>query len=287
MDSWQTDQRHYASTPCSYTKRTLSEAEWLHNIHGDLIVPWKDWRYLENEHAALIYIAKNTTIPVPKVRDYSVHDGIYSLTTERINGIPLDMIDNESKRQNALQKAITTIEMSVLPQLRGLRSGTLGGLTGHILTSERIRVHGKSCHWPSKSSPMDSYVFCHGDLAQHNILINPETLEIAAIIDWENSGFFPPDFEDQLWEQSALERAQTPKTEDHQVDRFISFLRDPEWRDWEFPRNTRTERTENRSNGAINGSNLKAADIALGDTGTECESGQGNGAAHRSVQLCF
>ena len=29
---------------------------------GNLIVPWKDWQYLENKGAALKYVAENTTI---------------------------------------------------------------------------------------------------------------------------------------------------------------------------------------------------------------------------------
>lgn len=38
-------------------------------------------------------------------------------------------------------------------------------------------------------------VFCHNDLSANNVIVNPETLKIAAIIDWEYSGFFPPEFE--------------------------------------------------------------------------------------------
>lgn len=47
----------------------------------------------------------------------------------------------------------------------------------------------------------DEYVFCHNDLGQHNILVDPESLKIKAIIDWEFSGFFPRCFEAAFWEQ--------------------------------------------------------------------------------------
>ncbi len=33
---------------------------------------------------------------------------------------------------------------------------------------------------------------CHGDLTGSNVIVNPETNTIIAIIDWEYSGFYPP-----------------------------------------------------------------------------------------------
>ena len=54
-----------------------------------------------------------------------------------------------------------------------------------------------------------------------------------AIVDWENSGFSPPIFEDPLWLQSAEERAQSEQAPDYEVDRLINFLRDPEWLYWD------------------------------------------------------
>ncbi|KAH6635196.1 phosphotransferase enzyme family-domain-containing protein [Chaetomium sp. MPI-SDFR-AT-0129] len=35
------------------------------------------------------------------------------------------------------------------------------------------------------------YVFCHNDLHQNNILVDPSTLKITAILDWEYAGFYP------------------------------------------------------------------------------------------------
>ena len=47
----------------------------------------------------------------------------------------------------------------------------------------------------------EEFVFCHNDLGQHNVIVDPETLKIKAIIDWEFSGFFPHWFEAPLWEK--------------------------------------------------------------------------------------
>lgn len=38
-------------------------------------------------------------------------------------------------------------------------------------------------------------VFCHNDLSTHNVIVDPKTLKINAIIDWEYAGFFLPEFE--------------------------------------------------------------------------------------------
>jgi hypothetical protein len=37
----------------------------------------------------------------------------------------------------------------------------------------------------------------HGDLGPHNVMMDLETLEVISIIDWEYSGYFPPEF--QKW----------------------------------------------------------------------------------------
>lgn len=38
-------------------------------------------------------------------------------------------------------------------------------------------------------------MFCHNDLSAHNVIVDPETLKVNAIIDWEYAGFFPEHFE--------------------------------------------------------------------------------------------
>jgi aminoglycoside phosphotransferase (APT) family kinase protein len=38
-------------------------------------------------------------------------------------------------------------------------------------------------------------VFCHNDLSANNVIVDPDSLKIKAIIDWEYAGFYPPEFE--------------------------------------------------------------------------------------------
>ena len=44
-------------------------------------------------------------------------------------------------------------------------------------------------------------VFCHNDLSMNNVIVDPDTLKIKAIIDWEYAGFFPPEFESPFYKR--------------------------------------------------------------------------------------
>lgn len=49
--------------------------------------------------------------------------------------------------------------------------------------------------------PRDTHdlVFCHNDLSASNVIVDPDTLAIKAIIDWEYAGFYPPEFEAEFF----------------------------------------------------------------------------------------
>lgn len=38
-------------------------------------------------------------------------------------------------------------------------------------------------------------VFCHNDFSTHNVIVDPVTLKVKAVIDWEYAGFYPEEFE--------------------------------------------------------------------------------------------
>jgi hypothetical protein len=54
--------------------------------------------------------------------------------------------------------------------------------------------------YPTKSQ----YVLCHGDLAWHNLLIDPDTYEIKAVVDWEYAGFYPAEVESEYWRREGI-----------------------------------------------------------------------------------
>lgn len=59
----------------------------------------------------------------------------------------------------------------------------------------RIMRHSDGKPLRMKPRETADLVFCHNDLSTHNVIVDPKTLKINAIIDWEYSGFFPPEFE--------------------------------------------------------------------------------------------
>lgn len=55
--------------------------------------------------------------------------------------------------------------------------------------------------WEMKALETEDLVFCHNDLSTHNIIVDPETLKINAIIDWEYAGFYPKEFEGMFFKR--------------------------------------------------------------------------------------
>lgn len=73
--------------------------------------------------------------------------------------------------------------------LRALLSDT-PGVPGESLMCPPQRVMRKlwkihSCWKLRENDTKGDYVFCHNDLGQHNVIVDPVTLKINAIIDWE------------------------------------------------------------------------------------------------------
>lgn len=70
---------------------------------------------------------------------------------------------------------------------------------------QRVTRHAwkeNSCWRPRKEIiDKEDYVFCHDDLSHYNIVVDPQTLKIKAIIDWEFGGFWPEWFERPFWER--------------------------------------------------------------------------------------
>lgn len=71
---------------------------------------------------------------------------------------------------------------------------------GKIIPPYVLKKHydGRT-HYPSRTVATKDFVYCHNDLGLHNIIVNEDTFEVAAIIDWEFSGFYPEGFEFPYW----------------------------------------------------------------------------------------
>lgn len=169
---------------------------------------------LETERDAMIFIAQNTSIPIPRVLDWSVDDhGTASLTMETIQGRNMDeLLDGDelsNKEKALLMRNVESFMNDILfPQLTRLRSRTMGQLAGVIFFPPRCdRTHmpdhpnGVRAE-PARQASTERYTCCHNDLARGNIAVDPHSLEVKYILDWEYAGFFPPGFEFPYWRYS-------------------------------------------------------------------------------------
>lgn len=80
--------------------------------------------------------------------------------------------------------------------------------------------------WSLRPPESDEYVFCHNDLTHSKVIVDPESLKINAIIDWEYAGFYPEYFEGRFYQRTGT--GATPSVaiegEPDNVLRLLDFL---------------------------------------------------------------
>lgn len=138
-----------------------------------------------------------TNVPVPRVLVACEHsDGSFHLATELVPGIPMNELPlaSQSKVAEEIEK--------YLKLLRKLQSNQIGGPTGIICSPPIAKQLGSDSIWDTRPSSTEEYVFCHNDLSQSNIIVNPDTLEVNGIIDWGFAGFFPQHFDIPFYQSS-------------------------------------------------------------------------------------
>jgi hypothetical protein len=100
--------------------------------------------------------------------------------------------------QIAFANARRYIQEEILPQLSSLRSDTTG-LDGMVIPPLWVMDYDTETRWqPMKAASGEKeYIFCHGNLHARSIPMHAETLHVMKIVDWDNAGFFPEEF--QVW----------------------------------------------------------------------------------------
>lgn len=142
-----------------------------------------------NEAASLRYFRQHTNIPVPTVYCDFEDDDAYYIITSYVEGASMSSLPEQ-------QKAVVQKELEIhLTTLRTLTSNRLGGPSGILIPPYRVLRRTEKDQWNLQPSDQEEYVFCHNDLSQQNVIVDSETLQIKAIIDWEYAGFFPSRFE--------------------------------------------------------------------------------------------
>ena len=210
-----TPEKKYYRVGDAFIKRSLRPHEWQTSpFRGTTHVPRQDRERALNEAACMLYIMQNSDIPVPKLHASFEDDGAVYLVMQYVDGVGMDSLEEVEKTtvRQELEKHLKT--------LSNLVSSRVGGPSGFIVPPYRVFDKSFRDDWSTAihadGSSLDSrvrdqkdgkwkgegkYVFCHNDLSQSNVMVDPETLEIAAIVDWEYAGFFPAFFERKFFER--------------------------------------------------------------------------------------
>lgn len=211
-----TDRKYYEFDNVNI-KRSLRSTELYVRKDGSLVVRPQSKERILNEAACLDYIRSHTSIPVPKVICvFEDQDALY-LITEHINGISMEDLQQE-------QRKIVEEELYKFRKiLWGMTSRKVGGPTGIVITPDRISLSKDVDHnWTLHESESEQFVFCHNDYSQQNVIVDPKTLKINAIIDWEFAGFYPKFF-DRPWFKRFGPAGALPG-EDNDKAHVLSFL---------------------------------------------------------------
>lgn len=154
---------------------------------------------LENEFNVIQFLkATAPGIPLPEAKLLQ-QDGLLALRTTRATGICLGAVD-DAHIDEAVRKVTEEMMNDIIPTLQAFRSTELGGLNRQhreLAVPARLPYSGGTPHRVSMPSP--DFVLCHNDLSQGNIFVDPQTLKITCIIDWEYAGYFPKEFEVNMW----------------------------------------------------------------------------------------
>ncbi|KAL7938312.1 kinase-like domain-containing protein [Trichoderma chlorosporum] len=203
-----------------------SDGEVLHSVFDHRLIK----RFGENkvrksgpmlrpyEAETMKFIAEKTTIPVPKVYDTDWQDGnMTAILMEYIPGKTLDKVWDDLDKEQKMSIALELKGyMEQLGKLKGEYIGALNrgkALIGkksphecgpfeterafnrYILediattTPEMVRLYARYSLWNHHEIN-----FTHGDFAPRNIIID-ENYKVAAILDWEESGWYPEHWE--------------------------------------------------------------------------------------------
>ncbi|CAL5875246.1 uncharacterized protein PFLUO_LOCUS9550 [Penicillium psychrofluorescens] len=168
------------------------------------------------------FVKDNTTIPIPSLlKDWDDEDGRYFLIAERVPGEPLERV--WPKMSTPAKEKLAQQTAEYLKQLRQLHSSKIQSVHGQpvydaflfagygpkgyevphgpLLSDEQLwnEMTPALKNVPDvvrallreKMPPAQPYTFTHGDLTTCNIMVDPDTHSLTAIIDWENAGYFP------------------------------------------------------------------------------------------------
>ncbi|KAF6766907.1 Aminoglycoside phosphotransferase [Kalmanozyma brasiliensis GHG001] len=142
---------------------------------------------VRNEKLAIDYVREHTSIPVPNIVFYLDEGDRVYLATEVVEGVTLGDIEDpkdEFKVCKQLDAYVTELETHRSSKIRGFGVDVCLPVHMHDLNNQYesekyVEVEG------------DPFVLCHGDLHPGNVIVDPETMKVKAVIDWEFAGYYP------------------------------------------------------------------------------------------------
>jgi aminoglycoside phosphotransferase len=147
---------------------------------------------IENEALAIAYVKEHTTIPVPNVVATYEDRGCFYLVEELVEGM-MSGHDVPAEHQPFIREQL----QGFVDQLRQCRSKKVSSFTGRPFFAARFSAVAEILVNATYSAdPSGGLVLCHGDLAWHNLLVDPKTFQIVCVLDWEYAGFYPKEFRD-------------------------------------------------------------------------------------------
>lgn len=211
-----TAERGYYHRDGFFIKRSLRPSEYITTQRGTIHIPRLGKERLQNEAESLRFIRRVSNIPVPTLFGSFEIDGAYFLIMEYVDGVGMSQLSEDQKK---VVRAELCQHMAVL---REIKSSRIGGPSGIVIPPYRVMDCTENDSWPQHSSEREDFVFCHNDLSQQNVIVDPDTLKIKAIIDWEYAGFFPHYFEAPFHERLGPSVAIHDEPDD--VPSLLDFL---------------------------------------------------------------
>ncbi|KAL3480370.1 kinase-like domain-containing protein [Aspergillus californicus] len=200
-----TAERGYYHCDSLFIKRSLRPSEYMTTTRGTLHIPRLGKERLQNEAKSLRFIKRATNIPIPTVYGAFEIDDSFYLITEYIRGVSMISISED-------QKKIVQIELRQ----------HLTGPSGLVIPPYRVMTRSENDIWSVRPFENADYGFCHNDLSQPNVIIDPDTLKIRAIIDWEYAGFWPEYFDSPFYERRGPSVPINGKKDD--IQGLLDFL---------------------------------------------------------------
>ncbi|OJD26514.1 hypothetical protein ACJ73_02109 [Blastomyces percursus] len=201
-----------------------------------------------HEVLTLRFIAKHTTIPVPKVHDVRYEDG--RVTAITMDYMPGKRLDEAWDSMDLDQKLFVSQQLNgYVSQMRNLKSNYIGALErgkaiigqhgsleggpfdseqlfNEFILSDIVRTAPDLLRHNAKHALEDSHqiVFTHADLAPRNILVN-EDGRVTALLDWGKAGWYP-----EYWEYVRALRQLKPMPDwPDYVSRILPALYEKEY----------------------------------------------------------